>query len=143
MVRRNLLAALASLLFIAGGNIARAQAPPSPVTAAEKHSSDLLATWINARFEELWKEASVEQKETVDDATYLRRAYLDLVGKIPSVAQARDFLENPAGDKRNRRNSCDVLRGEHVRHLLVSAAHSMRAAVWGKVRRAVSAYHVI
>jgi len=102
MVRRILLAALASLILLTAGGFVRAQAPAPSTTAAEKHSSDLLATWINDRFEELWKQAGVEQKETVDDATYLRRAYLDLVGKIPSVAQARDFLENPASDKRNK-----------------------------------------
>ncbi|HXG08232.1 MAG TPA: DUF1553 domain-containing protein [Gemmataceae bacterium] len=34
------------------------------------------------------------------DAEFLRRAYLDLAGRIPSVQEARDFLADPAPDKR-------------------------------------------
>jgi hypothetical protein len=124
MVRRILLAALASLVLLAVGDLARAQAPVSSIGASEKHSSDLLATWIDARFEELWKQAGVEQKETVDDATYLRRAYLDLVGKIPSVAQARDFLENSAGDKRNK--IVDQLAAD-------SRSNAHLARVWSRI----------
>ena len=37
-----------------------------------------------------------------DDAEYLRRVYLDLVGKIPTAAEARDFLDDPSPDKRTR-----------------------------------------
>ena len=91
MVSRIVLAALASLILIAGDDVARAQAP-APNPAVEKHPSDLLANWINSRFEELWKQAGVEQKETIDDATFLRRAYLDLIGKIPSD---RSHAKNP------------------------------------------------
>ena len=35
-----------------------------------------------------------------DDAEFLRRVYLDLVGKIPTAAEARDFLDDPSPDKR-------------------------------------------
>lgn len=34
------------------------------------------------------------------DAEFLRRVYLDLVGRIPSSAEAREFLGDPAPDKR-------------------------------------------
>ena len=37
-----------------------------------------------------------------DDAEYLRRVYLDLVGKIPTAAEARDFLDDSSPDKRSR-----------------------------------------
>src|SRR5260370_20195821 len=102
MVSRILLVALASLVLLGGADFARAQTPSPSATAAEKHSSDLLATWINARFEELWKQAGVEQKETVDDATYLRRAPLDPGGQTPHVAPARGFLRKPPSGKRHQ-----------------------------------------
>lgn len=35
-----------------------------------------------------------------DDAEFLRRLYLDLAGTIPTVAEARQFLGDPAADKR-------------------------------------------
>ena len=37
---------------------------------------------------------------TVDDATFLRRLFLDLQGQIPAVAQSRDFLADEGSFKR-------------------------------------------
>lgn len=37
-----------------------------------------------------------------DDAEFLRRVYLDLAGRIPSVGEARAFLQDTATDKRTR-----------------------------------------
>jgi hypothetical protein len=131
MVSRILLGVLAAWVVIAGEGLARAQTaaekkspPPDSKSRGEIHPSDQLATWIDARFEELWKEAGVEQKEVVDDGTYLRRVYLDLVGTIPSVAATRDFLSDSRPDKRNR--VVDHLIGESR-----SAAHLSR--VWRRI----------
>ena len=38
----------------------------------------------------------------VDDATYLRRVWLDIVGDIPSPEHVTAFLLDPATDKRER-----------------------------------------
>ena len=35
-----------------------------------------------------------------DDATYLRRVYLDLIGRLPSPVECRDFLASQQADKR-------------------------------------------
>ena len=35
-----------------------------------------------------------------DDAEFLRRVYLDLVGRIPSLVEARSFLSDQTGDRR-------------------------------------------
>jgi hypothetical protein len=117
MVRRLIPALLAALGGFALSELAfvpeaRAQAPAKPASrpaandtpanARPKHSSDELALRIDLRFEELWKDIGVEQKEVVDDATFLRRVYLDLVGTIPSVAQTRDFLNDEALEKRRK-----------------------------------------
>ncbi|HEY8503777.1 MAG TPA: DUF1549 domain-containing protein, partial [Gemmataceae bacterium] len=37
-----------------------------------------------------------------DDYTFLRRAFLDLIGRIPTVEEVRDFEEDRAADKRHR-----------------------------------------
>jgi hypothetical protein len=107
MVRRLCSALLAALAGFAVGELiladrALAQAPASAPARAAKHSSDELALRIDLKFEELWKNIGVEQMEVVDDATYLRRVYLDLVGTIPSVAQTRDFLADSNPEKRRK-----------------------------------------
>jgi hypothetical protein len=37
-----------------------------------------------------------------DDAEFLRRVFLDFAGRIPSVTEAREFLNDSAGDKREK-----------------------------------------
>ncbi len=37
-----------------------------------------------------------------DDAEFARRVYLDLAGRIPTVAEARAFLAEPSSDKRSK-----------------------------------------
>ena len=47
-----------------------------------------------------WAEAKVRPAARADDGEFLRRACLDLVGRIPTAAEARDFLDDPSPDKR-------------------------------------------
>jgi hypothetical protein len=47
-------------------------------------------------------EAGAKPNPPTDDATFLRRAYLKIVGTIPTVEQARRFLDSTAPDKRAR-----------------------------------------
>ena len=37
-----------------------------------------------------------------DDATYLRRVYLDVIGRLPTPAECRDFLSDTRNDKRRQ-----------------------------------------
>jgi hypothetical protein len=68
--------------------------------SGEKLAPLELANWIDARFEERLKLQKLTPADLVDDATFLRRAYLDLVGTIPSVSQTRDFLADKNTFKR-------------------------------------------
>ncbi len=42
----------------------------------------------------------VELQPPASDAAFVRRAYLDFAGRIPTVAEARSFLDEPSPDKR-------------------------------------------
>lgn len=51
------------------------------------------------------------------DAEFLRRIYLDLVGTIPTSAEARAFLDDSAADKRAKLIDKLLASPEHARHL--------------------------
>jgi len=46
------------------------------------------------------KGAGVMAAPRADDSTFFRRLNLDLVGRIPTLTDHRDFLDNPDPDKR-------------------------------------------
>lgn len=48
------------------------------------------------------KKLNVLPSDLADDAEYLRRVYLDVIGTLPTAAEARRFLTDPRADKRAR-----------------------------------------
>ncbi|MCA9176147.1 MAG: DUF1553 domain-containing protein [Planctomycetales bacterium] len=51
-----------------------------------------------SKFEQL----GIAPSERADDGMFLRRVYLDTIGRLPTVAEARAFLDDDATDKRDR-----------------------------------------
>src|SRR5262249_50071764 len=49
-----------------------------------------------------WKQQKLTPAGPADDATFLRRVYLDLVGTIPSAAEASRFLNDSDTGKRSK-----------------------------------------
>lgn len=47
-----------------------------------------------------WKARNIKPAEACSDAEFLRRAYLDLAGTIPTTGDARVFLDDPSPSKR-------------------------------------------
>lgn len=48
------------------------------------------------------QQMGVQPAELCDDATFLRRIYLDVIGTLPTAAEARKFLADPGPDKRRQ-----------------------------------------
>jgi hypothetical protein len=61
-----------------------------------------LAARIDKHLAAGWSAAGVTPAPLANDAEFLRRVYLDVAGRIPSVAEARAFLQDTAPDKRER-----------------------------------------
>ena len=59
-----------------------------------------LAALVDRRLAEKWQEGQVEPAPPSSDAEFLRRVTLDIAGRIPSVAEARAFLDDPSPGKR-------------------------------------------
>lgn len=61
-----------------------------------------LADLIDELIARKWAENSVVPASASDDSEYLGRVWLDIAGKIPTAAEAQDFLDDTAIDKRRR-----------------------------------------
>ncbi len=57
---------------------------------------------IDRHVEQQWTEAKVVPAPRAGDAEFLRRVYLDVAGTIPTGAEVRAFLDDPAPDKHAR-----------------------------------------
>jgi hypothetical protein len=76
----------------------------SPAPAAEESTSRQeardLARRIDRMVADRWAAAGVTPAPRTDDAEFIRRLYLDLAGRIPSILEVRDFLDDDRPDKR-------------------------------------------
>jgi hypothetical protein len=92
------LAVIGSVVLLISGGV-QAQ------TASERNKESAavaIAAKIDDAFARHWKKNKVMPAPESDDAEFMRRVYLDLIGRIPSVGEARQFLDNKASDKRQR-----------------------------------------
>ena len=89
----------ATVVFLLGSSLVGQEAPPA-AARKPKMTTQELADWIDARFAKEYEAAGVKPVDVVDDASFLRRLYLDLQGRIPTVAQLRDFTAAESSFKR-------------------------------------------
>jgi hypothetical protein len=62
------------------------------------------------------KSLRIVPSEPVDDAKFLRRAHLDIIGRLPTSEEARAFLADPASDKRTKLIDSLLERPEYADH---------------------------
>jgi len=98
---------------------------PSLATAADPPDPAKLAAVIDARLSAEWKKANAKPAKITDDATFLRRASLDLIGRIPTVAETREFLADTSTDKRARLINRLIDSGGHTRHMATFLRRTM------------------
>jgi hypothetical protein len=70
----------------------------SPIAPATLSGDELVAE-IDALLQRLWREQDVTPAEPASDAELLRRVYLDLAGRTPTVAEVRDYLNDRDADR--------------------------------------------
>jgi hypothetical protein len=94
----------------------------SPGPAASSASAGALdvatdAAAIDAILERAWADKGLSPTPEIDDATYLRRVTIDLVGRVPRADEVSAFLADPSPDKRARAVERLLASPEHDRHL--------------------------
>jgi hypothetical protein len=81
-------------------------AAPLAFAAPPEAKPDRDALGLSARIDQLIdagiKDAGIEPAPLADDAEFLRRVYLDVAGRVPSVSEARAFLSSKEPDKRRK-----------------------------------------
>lgn len=75
-------------------------APPEP--QREEIDSHQIAAAINTEIRRGWEIAEIQPSAVADDAEWLRRVSLDLIGRIPTVGEAESFLANTRPGKREQ-----------------------------------------
>jgi len=87
------------------------------VHADAAHSdSRELARRIDQRIAERLDAEGVKPAERADDAEFLRRLSLDLIGRIPTAAEVREFLKDGRPDKRTHLVDRLLADPQHSRH---------------------------
>ncbi|MEY4178141.1 MAG: hypothetical protein RLY70_1715 [Planctomycetota bacterium] len=70
-----------------------------------------IVAWVNSRLEQGWVEANVTPAARAADEDWCRRLFLRVLGRIPTVAEVREFLAESSPDKREqwaqRLTACD------------------------------------
>ncbi|OAI53894.1 hypothetical protein AYO44_15655, partial [Planctomycetaceae bacterium SCGC AG-212-F19] len=67
-----------------------------------------------------------------DDATFLRRACLDVTGELPSVDEVREFLTETRTDKRDRKIEELLARPGHTALWTLKFCDLLKASDWGE-----------
>jgi hypothetical protein len=112
------------VLSLSSGAVAADRGTASSARKPGDRDSQTLAALIDSRLATRWAEVKIRPAPMADDGEFLRRVSLDLIGKIPTAGEARDFLDDPAPGK----------RAALVDRLLDSPAYASRAALlWRQV----------
>lgn len=140
--RRPVLGFCAIVTFVAAwalgppsSSLARGESDGPLIGNTDSPGSELdavaLAQRIDRLLEASWKADEVEPAPAADDAEFLRRAYLDLAGKIPSVGEARAFLDDTNPEKRRKlveqllaRATFPAHMGRTLRDLMLQGANN-------------------
>lgn len=73
---------------------------PEVPPAVPAISSQEIVQRINDDLQSHWTELDIKPSVRSDDAEWMRRAYLDLIGRVPTVAEAETFLADRSDSKR-------------------------------------------
>lgn len=100
------------------GGVSAAPAKVDTASAARQIDAILAADW---------KKNHLQGNPEADDNTFVRRAYLDIIGRIPTTREAEDFLNAKETDKRARLIDTLLASEGYVQHAFNYWADVLRA----------------
>ena len=73
-----------------------------------------VANFIDPLVWDKLRQLRITPSDICDDATFLRRAHLDVIGRLPTPDEVRAFLADPASDKRSKLVDTLLARPEYA-----------------------------
>jgi hypothetical protein len=124
--------------FASRVTVATVSVPYEKQVPAEVFASSPRANFIDDIVLDKLQRLSIPPSGRASDSEFLRRAYLDTLGVLPTVAEAKEFLDDASPDKRARLIDRLLERPEYVDYwsykwsdlLLVSTKKLKGPAVW-------------
>ncbi|MDG2222367.1 MAG: DUF1549 and DUF1553 domain-containing protein [Rubripirellula sp.] len=90
---------------------------PQPITLAPARFTELpRSNFIDDHVYAKLQKLSLLPSDPIDDATFLRRIYTDVIGRLPSPEEAREFLNDSDRDKRANLVDLLLVRPEYADH---------------------------
>jgi len=99
-----------------------AMIPNRPTPKAPSAAANFVDRHINAKLQRL----QLAPSEACDDTAFLRRAYLDLMGVLPTPEEARRFIDDVNPDKRTQLINDLLERPEFAEHWALKWADMLR-----------------
>ncbi|HEY1186024.1 MAG TPA: DUF1549 domain-containing protein [Gemmata sp.] len=88
---------LFGLMLVAAGTSAAADEPKAPTGGITPQTQK-----INEFIAKGWENGGVKPSPRANDYEYMRRVFIDLIGRIPTVEEIRDFEQDRSANKRVR-----------------------------------------
>ena len=67
------------------------------------HDASISSADIDAQIEKKWSENNLTPSDRSGDEDFIRRIYIDLIGRTPEADEVKAFLENKSSDKRDKK----------------------------------------
>ena len=87
-------------------------------------ADDELTRWVDNELAALWQKNGIRPVEPASDAEFMRRVYLDLTGRIPTVSEVHDLLDDNSPNQRELLVDRLLVHRDHATHM---------AALWHAV----------
>ena len=88
------------LLLCGSPGVLDARGAEAEAESASKPRAEVRLPYIDEMIKEAWDEAKVKPSPPATDEEFLRRAYLDVLGRIPNIKEAKAFLASKEKGKR-------------------------------------------
>ena len=88
---------------------------PLPASASASTWPEIpVRNFVDELVQAKWKALNLVPSPLADDATFLRRAFLDAIGTLPTPDEVRAFLADPSSQKRSEWIDKILARGEYA-----------------------------